>query len=234
MSNKESAFDLKHIEDNAASEMSGVLDQLNLPPAFIDFLRKNQRKIWTVIGITAVIVTVVSLYGSYRSYTVNKAAKAYDQALLLEGAEKKTALETVAADFSSTASGVWSQVELARIDQEAGDNGAAITRLSEINSSLKESSLMKPLVLVNLGGLYEQENQLDQAVTVYQKLQNQIGFEAMAANNLGRVYEAQDKKDQARGMYNKYLSLTAIEGEQPQQDDPVRTMVKANLSRLQK
>jgi predicted negative regulator of RcsB-dependent stress response len=233
MAKQPSAFDLKHIEENAASEMSGVLDQLNLPPGLIDFLRKNQRTIWIFFGVVATVVTVVSLYGSYRNYTANKAAKAYDQALLLDGDQKKAALEQVAEAYSSTPTAVWSKVELAHLDQEAGNVKAAIDKLTAVNSGLRATSLLKPLVLVNLGGLYEQDKQLDQAAATYQELKTLQGFEAAAVQSLGRVAEAKGEKEKAMGLYNEYLTLTTAEGTAPQQDDPARTMVRAALNRLQ-
>lgn len=235
MAKEQSAFDLKHIEETAAVETSGVLDQLNLPPAFVDFLRKNQRAIWIVVGVVVTIVTVVSLYGSYRNYSLNKASTAYDAALLLEGDQKKAALQKVADKFGSTPSSIWSRVELAHIDQEAGDIKGAIDKLTAISSDLTQTSLLKPLILVNLGGLYEQDKQLDKAVTVFQELKGLNGFESAAVSSLGRVYENQGNMDKAVDMYQQYLTLTTkkeTEGAAPQQDTPARAMVRAGLNRL--
>lgn len=233
MAKQESAFDLKHIEETAAVKPSGVLDHLDLPPALTDFLRKNQRIIWIVLGVTAVVVTVVSLYGSYRSYTMKKAGMAYDAAVMLEGDAKKAALQEVADSFGSTPSAIWSRVQLAHLDQAAGDIQGAIEKLTAISSKLTGESLLKPLVLVNLGGLYEQDKQPEQAIAAYQELKTFKGFEDESVRSMGRVYEAQGKKEQAVAMYQQYLTLTVGEGTEPQQDDPARTMVRAALNRLQ-
>ena len=233
MANQQSAFDLKHIEETAAVETSGILDQLNLPQPLIDFLRKNQRTIWIVVGIVAAVVTVVSLYGSYRSYTLKNAAEAYDQALMMEGDQKKVALEKVADKYGSAPSAIWSRVELAHIDQAAGDLAGAIEKFTAISSDLKETSLLKPLILVNLGGLYEQDKQLEKALSVYQGLKTLKGFESAAVNSLGRVYETQGNNEKAAQMFQLYLTMTTREGATPQQDGPVRAMVRASLNRLQ-
>jgi len=233
MAKQQSAFDLKHIEETAAVETSGVLDQLNLPPVLTDFLRKNQRTIWIVVGIIAAAVTVVALYSSYRSYTLNKAAQAYDQALMLDGDQKKAALQKVADSYGSTPSAIWSRIELAHLDQAEGEVKGAIEKLTAISSGLKGNDLLKPLILVNIGGLYEQDKQLEQALAVYQELKTLKGFEAQAVNSLGRVYETQGNREQATQMYQQYLTLTTKEGTAPQQDDPARTMVRASLNRLQ-
>ena len=233
MAKQQSTFDLKHIEETAAVETSGVLDQLNLPQPLTDFLRKNQRMIWIVVGVVAAVVTVVSLYGSYRNYTLNNAAKAYDQALMLDGDQKKAALEKVAEKYGSTPSAIWSRVELAHMDQDAGELKGAIDKLSAINSELKQTSLLKPLILVNLGGRYEQDRQPDKALSVYQELKGLKGFESTAVNSLGRVYEMQGNNEKAVQMFQQYLTMTTGERTAPRQNDPVRAMVRAALNRLQ-
>ena len=53
----QSAFDRKQIETSAMSETTGILEQLNLPPAFVSFLRKNQRMLWAIVIVAAVSVT---------------------------------------------------------------------------------------------------------------------------------------------------------------------------------
>jgi predicted negative regulator of RcsB-dependent stress response len=233
MAKQQSPFDLKHIEETAAVQTSDILDQLNLPQPLTDFLRKNQRTIWIVIGIVAAVVTVVSLYGSYRNYTLNNAAEAYDQALMLDGDQKMVALEKVADKYGSTPSAIWSRVELAHMDQDAGELTGAIDKLTAVNSGLNEKNLLKPMILVNLGGLYEQEKQLDKALSVYLELKTFKGFESAAVNSLGRVYETQGNNEKAAQMFQQYLTMTTREGNAPQQDDPVRAMVRASLNRLQ-
>ena len=167
MSKQQSSFHLKDLRDkDHVEDHSGVLDQLDLPPAVVEFLQRNQYKIWTVVTIIAVVVITVSLYDSYRTYTLNKAAKAYDTALLLEGKEQQVAaLSKVKDDFSSTPSAVWSQIQLARLDQEEGKYKDAIERLEALNSELKKDDLLKPLVMVNLGALYEQQQELGERMT---------------------------------------------------------------------
>lgn len=93
MSKQQSSFHLNDLRENSHLEQyNGVLDELNLPPGVVGFLQKNQRKIWTVVILIAVVVIVASLYDSYRTYTLDKAAKSYDEALLLQGEEKIAAL----------------------------------------------------------------------------------------------------------------------------------------------
>jgi predicted negative regulator of RcsB-dependent stress response len=238
MSKQQSTFDLKDMRNDAPGEYNGVLDQLDLPPKLIEFLQKNQRKIWTVAIIIAVVVTIFALYGSYSDYRLNKAAEAYDAALLFDGDQQKAALQKVTDDYSSTPSATWSQVELAHIDQAAGETKAAVSKLETLSSELSEKDLLKPLVLANLGGLYERDKQWDKAVSIYEQLKNTSGFEAMAQNSLGRVYESQGSNDKAIQAYQRYMSLTDKKseggGSAPGQNSPARNMVQASLNRLLK
>ncbi len=235
MSKQQSSFHLNDLRENAHVEQhNGVLDQLDLPPGLIEFLQKNHRKIWTVVSIVAAVIIIAALYDTYRTYTLNKAAKAYDAALLLEGEQRKAALEKVEEDFSSTPSAGWSQIQLSRLDQEAGKYKEAVERLEALKGELGEEDLLRPLVLANLGALYEQEKALDKAVAAYELLQKKEGFEALALNGLGRVYETMGKKDQAVAMYQRYMSLTEKKGEAagPAQNSLARDMVQASLNRL--
>ncbi|MCI5140930.1 MAG: hypothetical protein D3909_04220 [Candidatus Electrothrix sp. ATG1] len=234
MSKERSSFHLNDLRESAHVEQhNGILDQLDLPPALIEFLQKNQRKIWTVVSIIAAVVIVASLYDSYRTYTLNKAAKAYDASLLLEGEERAAALNKVQDEYSSTPSAAWSQIQLAHLDQEAGKYKEAIDRLEGLNSGLKEKDLLKPLVLANQGALYEQNKEFDKALAAYEQLQTIEGFEALALSSLGRLYEAMENKEQAVAMYQRYMSLTEKkQGDAQGQNSLAHDMVQASLNRL--
>ena len=234
MAKQQSSFDLKHIEETAMVESSGILDQLNLPPGLIDFLRKNKRTLWFIFGVIATVVVVVSLYGSYRNYMITHATTAYDQAMLLDGSQKKEALQALIEKYGSTLTAVWSKVELARMDEAAGDIHGAIDKLLSISSSLEQKSLIKPLVLVSLGGLYEQDKQPDKALDIYEQLKTFQGFASFAVNSMGRVYEVKGDTTEAVRLFKEYLRMTMVDGKAPQGNNPVRAMVQATLNRLEK
>jgi predicted negative regulator of RcsB-dependent stress response len=217
----------------------GVLDQFELPPEVITFLQKNQRTIWKVVIAIAVVVTASSLYSSWREYTRNKAAMAYDQAIAPEDIKQKAvALQKVAEEYGTAPAGVWSRIALAHLDQEAGKIKEAIAKLTAVDAETPVKSPLKPLLLVNLGGLYEQEKQFDKAEAVYLQLKDSKGFEPMALNSLGRVYEAIGSKDKAVQMYQQYMGLTEMGKEKkegaPTVKFPEQEIVKASLNRLLK
>ena len=104
------------------------------------------------------------------------------------------------------------------------------------HGGMEEDDLLKPLVLANLGALYEQNKELDKAVGAYEKLQKKEGFETLALSSLGRIYETMDKNDQAVAVYQRYMSLTEVKsgevaGPAPQ-NSLARDMVQASLNRL--
>lgn len=234
MANKpQNVFHVK-LEEKAVTGTPGILDQFSLPPAVVTFMQKNQRKIWTAVSVVAAVVVAAALYESYRSYILNKTAEAYDQALLLEDAQKKTAaLQKIAEDYGTAPAGVWSRIALAHLDQEAGKSKEAIAKLTAIDA---KDDALKSLLLVNLGGLHEQEKQFDQAEKIYLQLKTVKGFEAIALSSLGRVYEALGRKDQAVQMYQQYMGLTEI-GKGKKEGDaafPEQEIVQASLNRLLK
>ncbi|HHB75369.1 MAG TPA: tetratricopeptide repeat protein [Desulfobulbus sp.] len=224
----QSAFDPNHIKETAVSETSGLLDELNLPPAFIDFLRKNQRTLWIIIAVIAIVVTAVSLYGSYRTYRENKATAAMDAAMQAAPGQKVDMLKKVVQDFTSTPTEHWARIELAQISIKNGKPADAILQLQKVNQEIDAKNPLKPLVLFKLAGLYEETKNYQAALDQYQKLTAVSGFEADAQYALGRVYAALHKNAEAVTAYQQYLSLTekSPTGERGQKRALVEYMMK--------
>ena len=209
-----------------------LLDQLNLPPAVADFMRRNRRTIWTVVIIVVLLVVGIALYDSYRNYRISRAVEALDAAMLADKDQREQELRQVIESYGATPSGLWARIELARLRQQGGDPGGAIGILEKIKSGLAQDDPARPLLLFNLGGLYEQEKKPDQALENYQELSTVKGFEAEAYKAMGRVYEGQGKREKAAEMYRKYLGLTGKNGP-TQVADPERKLIEARLNRLQ-
>jgi len=204
----QSVFDPNKIRETAASETSGLLDELNLPPGFIAFLRKNQRPLWIIVAVVATVVTVVSLYGSYQNYRENKAVAALDAAMLADKGQQVSLFKQVITDYASTPTGHWARIELAKIDIKAGRLDDAIAQFTQVNQEIKEGNPLKPLVLYKLAGLLEEKKDYDTALARYQELVMFHGFDADAQYAMARVYTAMDKKPEAVTAYQQYLSLT--------------------------
>lgn len=230
--NQQSAFDSKNIEQEAVSETSGLLDQFNLPPAAISFIRKNQRTIWIIVGCIALTVTVVSIYGTYKAYREDKASSALTLALQIEDGNKQQQLQQVVDELGSTSSGLWARIELAHLVAADGDLAKAIGELTDIQRSVAGKDPLAPLLHYNLAILHEKNNDLNQAIVSFTELSAFKGFEKISFEAMGRVYELQGSKEKALEMYKKYISSGGDAAAQ-QGVDPKKSMVQARINRLE-
>jgi predicted negative regulator of RcsB-dependent stress response len=229
---EQSAFDPKKIELQQLGPVMGLLEQFNLPPKAITFIRKNQQAIWLTISMCVLLAVAISAYTAYVDHRAGKAAAALDAALIAKQ-DNRQMLEKVVQEYGSTASGLWAQIDLAFLEDKEGQRPKAISRLVEINAGVSAKSPLKPLVLTKLAGLYENEQQFDKAIALYTELAVNEGFAPAAYRALGRVNEQLGKKDEAAAMYGKYLELTGSKSGQGKAD-PIREMIQYRLNQLKK
>ncbi len=213
----------------------GLLEQFNLPPKVIAFVRRNQRMIWVAVVACAMVSVAVSGYTTYRDHRAAKAASALDAALMAK-TDLRQRLEQVGRDFAATPSALWANIELAQMDEKEQQPGKALARYEQINTGLSAKSPLKPLLLFKIATLLEREKQFDKALATHGQLAGFAHFAAEAHRAMGRINEAQGNKDQAAAMYAKYLELTAVPPEQGRQapPDPERELVQFRLNQLKK
>ena len=229
---EQSAFDRKNIQLQTLAPPMGLLEQFNLPPAAITFIRRNQRAIWLAVAGCVLLAAAISAYTSYQQYRYDKAAAALDVALGAKQ-ESRLMLDKVVQEYEATPSGMWARIELAFLDEKEGQASKAIARFEAINAGLTMQSLLKPLVLGKLAALHEKEKQFDKALLFYGEQATKEGFAPEAYRAMGRVNEQMGKSTEAAAMYGKFLELTASQGGQ-QKNDPVREMVQSRLNQLKK
>ena len=230
--NQQSAFDRQNIEESAVIKPPGLLEQLNLPPAVITFMRKNQRTLWIVTGCIALVVVAVAIYDQYTTSREEKAATAFSVAMKSEGAEKQELLTQVVDEYGSTPAGLWGRIELAHLDVENGEPAKAIQAFIAVKDEVSSKDPVMPLILFALGSLYEKNNELDKAVDSFNQLSAYKGFEASSFEAMGRLYELQGQKEKAVDMYKKAL-VTDSEKEQLQSGNPNRETIQARINSLQ-
>lgn len=210
----------------------GLLDQFNLPPKAIRFIRRHQRAIWLAISAGIVLAVAISGFTTWREYQDNKAAAALDAARIAKQ-DNRQLLEKVIQEYEATSSGLWAKIELALLEEKDGQRSQAINRLTAINAGLPARSPLKPLLLTKLVGLHEQEQQFDQAIALCTELAAIEGFGPAAYRVLGRLHELSGKQEAAIAMYGKYLELTGAQSDQGK-SDPMRDVVQSKLNQLKK
>jgi Flp pilus assembly protein TadD len=230
---EQSAFNRRQIKETAIGPQPGLLEQMNLPPGLIAFLRNNQRLIWIIVAIIAVLVTTVSLYASYHKYREKKAASALTLAMQAEEGERLNMLRGVVEEYSSTSSALWADVEIAHLAAAGNRPDEAVQILSRIRQDLSARNPLTPLIVFDLATLYEKTGNLDQARDAFQELSTFEGFSATAYANLGRIAELQDNKEQAVAMYRKYLELTDQETALQPGGLPGREIIESRVKLLQ-
>ncbi len=228
---EQNAFDRRPLDLPPIAEPQGLLEQFNLPPKAIDFLRTNSRIIWTVFGCVAVVVITVSLYGSYREYKTNQAASALDLALL-DNEKRLVKLQAVVTDYSSTPSADLAKIEMVKLYEEKKQYDSGVSLLNELNATVADDSPLKPLITYKLAALYEKQEQIEKAMGSYTVLSSMTEFEATAFKAMGMLAEKHGNREQAISYYKQYLGLFTETGN-AQPSDPARMLIESRLHALE-
>ena len=222
------AFNKIHVDERDKADLGGVLDQLNLPPAFIEFVRRNQRTIYIVLALLATAVVVWALYGSYIEKQQVESSNALMAAEKLEGVDKVNALQQVANDFSGTDSALWARVELARFSIENEEYQKALQQYTEIRGSLPKGSPMYPLVTFGIAQAQEFLDDYQAALQEYALLKNTTGYENIGYSGTARLHELQENIEAAINEYEQYLAILDERGSRA----PERSYITEKLTRL--
>ena len=224
----ESAFEKKHVEPTVENNLSGLLDQMNLPPGIVEFVRTHQKIINIGLIVLVLVVVVWSLYGSYREKQINQASSALSLAMSEPADMKVAALEKVKEEYSSTDSATWAQVELAHLDMAQGNYMEAVTKYSQIRDDLSETNPLHPLVSLAIAQAFESQKEYDKSYKEYEAVKNVGGFQAVATLGMARIYEAQQKYTEALGVYEDYQ--TSFEG--ASLNNSIKVFVEEKIARI--
>ena len=225
-------FDPNQLKLQPLGPPPGLLDQFNLPPKVIAFMRAHQRSLWAaLIGVVALSLSWAG-YDAYQDNRQQQAASALDGAQLAIQ-DKAAQLEEISTQFTGTDAALWAKVELALLAERGGQVAQAVTQLEAINASLGAKALLKPLLLTKLAGLAEREGKLDRALALYTELSAYESFAMEAYRARGRVCEQMGNKEEAIAMYGKYLEMESAQSFQSG-SNPVRELVQSRLNQLKK
>ncbi len=223
-----SVFDKIHVDERDKADLGGVLEQLNLPPVVVDFVRDNQRTIFIVLGVISITVVVWALYGSYVDKRIADSSAALAIAQKAEGDDKIAALQGVIENYSGTASSSWAKIELARHYTDKAEYSSALQYYKDVRQSIKDTNPVYPLVLYGIAQTEESLANYDAALQEYSVLKTTDGFESIGYTSAARIYEVMGNNDSAVKELEQYLGT--LLGDAP--ESPEKLYVNEKISRL--
>lgn len=202
----QSAFDKQKLQEIAPHGFSALLEHLNLPPAVVRFVKKNDKKLRNGAILIAVLVIGVTMYSSYRANRIEKASAALAVAMQTTGAERQERLRAVAADFSGTPSALWADAEIAHGLVREGKYREAAGIYQAVRKKISSSDPLFALLSFALAQANEAARDLESAILEYKALQKIGGYEGEGVTGLARIYESQGKGREALAVYEEYLA----------------------------
>jgi len=203
----QSLFSKKNIQSQQPDTRRGILEELNLPPGLIAFIRNNTRNLQIVLVCVVILVLAWVFYDYYTGMQEKKGSSLLASGLQTEDiAQRVQVLSTVISDYGRTDAALWAKLELAHLDYNEGKYEAASAKYKETVDALSADNPLVPLARLNLAQSYEQAGQYEQAITQYNLLKKSTGFTSQAYLGLGRIYMAKEDPVQARMAYEQLLS----------------------------
>ncbi len=224
----QNAFDLKNISEQAYSETSGVLDQLNLPSGVVRFIRGNKKTIQIAAATLVIAVVAGSLYKSYREQRLESAASDLSAAMLTDGEGKSGALQQVAADYSGTPSALWASVELGHEAMKNGEYSQAVEMYTAVRAKVKETNPMFGMLTYGIAQANEAAVDYSAASAAYTELKEVAGYQDEGYRGMGRVFEAQGDNAKALSVYEEYMGTFLGENTNEQ----LKKSVQEKITRL--
>ena len=217
----------KNIKAHKPDTQGGIMEELNLPPELIAFVRENARILQ--IGLVCVVVLTLGWvsYDIYAKSQESKGSALLASAMQVEAKDQQAKmLENVVSDYSRTEAGLWARIELGHLDYSEGRLDAAVAKYKEVLNDLSKDNPLLPLVALDLAQSYEKADKYDQAIVQYNNLKTTPGFKEEAHFALARIYRAKKDTAKARKEYEELLG-TMDEGTDPQLKSRVQEMLLA-------
>lgn len=225
---EQSAFDPSQIADNAYVEPSGVLDQLNLPPGFVKFVRKNKRILQITGSLIVIVVVAGSLYNSYHTKRLEDSASSLSISMDATGESKSKALQQVIADYSGTPAALWANVELGHMAMKEGAYKKAQEYYKVVQGEISKSNPMYGLLTFGVAQAEEADKNYTDASATYSILKDIDGYKDEGFLGMARVLEAQGQNQKALAAYEEYLG--SFLGEE--RNERLTRMIQEKITRL--
>lgn len=203
---KEDIFDKEYVDERDKNSLEGLLEQLNLPPAVVKFVKENKKLVYAVIAALVVIVVVWSLYGSYRDSKIQKSSEALFAAQELSGQQMLDKLIEVESQFGGTDAALWAQINGAQELMKSARMEEAHLKFKQVREEISSSSPLWPLVSVGIAQTTEATGDFQSAAAEYQKLIDFEGYQDLGYLGSARVSELQGDTQKALELYQNYLA----------------------------
>lgn len=202
----EDIFEKEFVDERDKNNLEGLLEQLNLPPAVIKFVKENKRIVQAGIAGLVILVVVWSLYGSYRDSKIEKSSEALFSAQELTGQQMLDKFTEVEEEFSGTNAAVWASIKTAQEYMKNSQMTEAQQKFKEVREDLRASSPLWPLVSVGIAQSAEASMNFEEAAVEYGKLIEQEGYQDIGYLGTARVQEQQGHEEKALELYENYLA----------------------------
>ena len=202
--------------NNGASEKllqkHGLLEEMNLPPRLIRFIRDNAKAL-QVGGIVLVVIVLGWIFwDSYAESQRDESSYSLYQAMQAENQSRIDELNQVVEKYSGTNAALWSRIEQADLAYAKGNYEEALQAFEKINRDVSSGSALKPLVRFSLARSYEKEKEFDKALKMYEQLAVLDGFKIHGLLGKARIHELQEDPEKALAAYRQANELDVPAG----------------------
>lgn len=192
---------------NRPLQKHGLLEEFNLPPKVIIFLRSNSRFLLAGLIFFALALVGWSYYSHYDGERNNRAADLLAGALAGSSpAEQSAAMESIVKEYGGTGAAVWAEIELGHLAFASGKYKEALGRYQGVLAGLSGKSPLAPLVQLSVAQTQENLGAMAEALAAYEKLAAMQGFAGEAYLAMARIHEGQGAVEKAREIYGKILT----------------------------
>lgn len=206
-----SPFTKLHVEEVTPAKRT-LLDELNLPPKLRKFITDNAKALQIAIVALIILSAGWNFYNYYTEKQRNDSTALLAQALQQTDAEaRNTELQRVITEYSGSGAAMWSRIRLAHEQAEKKDYARAREELAAIKKDVSSGSPLFPLILFDLGQVYEMSGDLDNALSQYAALREIPGFVVIGYLGEARIYEQKKDSVKARETYELLKNQTELE-----------------------
>jgi predicted negative regulator of RcsB-dependent stress response len=218
-------FSKKHA-DALTQDKRALLEELNLPPVMVEFIRTNAKALQLSIAIIIISILAWEGYVKYTAVQRDRSADMLYTAMKADGDQRLTQLKELSTKYGKRGSGLWGTIEQGHLAFKEGKFQEAATLYEAVISSIPSGSPLLPLVQFNLAQTYENLPDQAKAKATYQILANTHGFAGEGNLGLARIAELEEKQGEAKTLYQTYVDLPETK------DGPTKEWVKNKIQTL--